>query len=129
MFNPVVIPIPAALAAVALLVALTVAWAQWADTGALPWGPKPKPVPAPAPPRPRPGQHRLERIIERGDVPGRDWAAIAAERMLNEHRAAYAPRTALVPMMEIAGHDDHPTAVADVDIALDDTTRELEAVK
>lgn len=82
-----------------------------------------------------PGRHRLTAAT----APFRGWAAIAAERLAEAHRAAAAPPADVIAydpldlrisldeverqmvMLDVAGHDDH-------DMPEDSTTRELELV-
>jgi hypothetical protein len=121
-FNPVVIPLPTALMVVAMLAVAAWAWDRWTEQDDL--------LPITPPPPVAPGRHRLERIIERGDVPTRDWAAIVADRILAEHRAATAKPLPIIEMVEIAGHDDRSTIEFPHTAArADDDTRELATVQ
>jgi hypothetical protein len=89
MLNPVVLPLPAALAVVAALTYVALLLRSW-QTAAVPQ------------PTVRAGQHRLGVVAD--PYRPRNWIALAAERTAEIPIDYWCQ-----PTIEIAGHDDHPT--------------------
>lgn len=113
--NPIMVPVPAAVALIALIAAALYYTAS--HHACLPEPPQAKPTG---------GRHRPENIPE---AQRRDWASIVAQRLWEQRGG----RTGLISVLEIAGLPDRePVAPAPLHIPADLTeeadTRELVAV-